>query len=336
MFTRLLVPLDGSPLAESALAHAAALARPDASITLVNVLVPEAGAPPVDPLEWRLRRDAAGLYLDRVADTLRSLLGMTVSTVVAEGNAAERILALAREHDVELIVMASHGAGGPSPWNVNSVAFKVALRAGVSLLLVRGYRPAASWGEVDWNPQHYRRILVPLDGSLRGEHVIPAVSRLLGRHVAQLELAHVVAVPEAIERYPGMERAEDDAGDEARERAQRYLDEIGRDCGAQAGVTVHVLRNHDEFSILEDLVDQQQVDLVVLSAHGHSARRRRVHGSLTTSFLLHGATSLLILQDLPWHELQPGAAEQAVGTPDPPMMRAPGGHLPDHGPATQG
>ena len=321
MFTRLLVPLDGSPLAESALAHAAAVARPDARITLLQVLEPDAGAGPVDPLEWRLRRDAASLYLERVAEGLRAASGATVTTLVAEGAAAERILSVARQSDAEVIVLSSHGAGGPSAWNVGSVGVKVAARAGASLLLVRGYRQGTPWGESGWRPERYARVLVPLDGSLRGEHVIPAANRLATRHGARLELVHVVDVPGVIERSCD-DVAEEEAEEDATEPGRRYLEEVRAECGPDASVATHVLCHADLFSTLEDLIDQLHVDLVLLSAHGHSARRR-THGTLPTNFILHGGTPVLILQDLPWDELRPSAAEVASGLTEAPAPRSP-------------
>lgn len=323
MFTRLLVPLDGSPLAESALPHAAAVASPGAEVTLVQVLVPEGDAPPVDPLEWRLRRDAAALYLERTGEALTKL-GLHVFTIVADGLAAERILAIAREQATEVIVLTSHGAGGFSSWNLNSVAFKVAQRAGSSLLVVRAYRPPRGWGDAGWSPERYERILVPLDGSLRGEHVLPAVRRLVVRHDAALELAHVVAVPDVIERLPGAEPAH--RGDSAFELARRYLDEVAQESAFKGVVAAHVLHDQDEYAALEDLVEQRNVDLVVLSAHGHSGRRRRAHGNLTTTFVLHGATTLLILQDLPWDDLLPSAPERSAGISESPTLRTPSQH----------
>lgn len=111
------------------------------------------------------------------------------------------------------------------------------------------------------------------------------------------------------------------ASDEAARRAaQAYLEEVSRDFAGQAELTPHVLSGHDEFSVLEDLVDSRHVDLVVVSAHGHSGGRGRVHGNLTTSFLLHGGAPLLILQDLQWQEVQPSAAQRALGDAPPPHL----------------
>jgi nucleotide-binding universal stress UspA family protein len=336
LFTHVLVPLDGSPLAESALPHAAALARSGVQVTLLQVLEPEAGAAPADPLDWRLRRDAALFYLQRVTDEFVGSVPARVSAVVAEGRAADQILAVARREGADIIVMSSHGAGGLSPWDLNSVAFKVAQRAGVSLLLVRGYQRAPWLEEREWRAVEYQRILVPLDGSVRGEHVIPAVNRLAGPE-AHLDLAHVVPIPSAIERFgPSPPREGERDGNRRVEQAHRYLDAIGRECaGSVASTTHHVLRDRDTCTALEALIEQRQVDLVVISAHGHSARRQQTHGSLTSHFVLHGATSLLIVQDLPWAELQPSAAERAVGVVEQPVFRTPGRRQPRKPAATQ-
>lgn len=326
MFTRVLAPLDGSPLAARALSHIAATVQPEAAqLTLLRVIEAGADAALIDPLEWRLRRNEAHAYLDRMAEVLARALCVQPDTMVLEGRAPQRILEVAQSSAAQLVVLSSHGAGGLNAWNLNSVAFKVLQRCGASLLLVRSYRAPALVEGADPEPEHYRRILVPLDGSLRAEHVLPTANALAERHGATLLLAHVVGVPRAIQRMPLTGEAAallERARVQHAAQAQEYLTQIAG--GLSAASETRVLENQDAAAALHRLVADEQADLVLLSAHGHSGQRYWPYGSLATSFMLHGTTPLLVMQDIPWDALEPSGAEQAAQFAPPPELRASG------------
>ena len=162
MFERILVPLDRSPLAECVLPHAVAVARSlDSQLMLLHILSlsdKQDGLRAVDPLEWQLRRAEAESYLEGVRTRLEEV-GVAAQTKVLNGDAAEQILAFARENQIGLAVISSHGQSGLSGWNVSSVVQKVILRAPISLMIVRAYLPA----QPDLGGLRYRRIVVPLD-----------------------------------------------------------------------------------------------------------------------------------------------------------------------------
>jgi len=73
-----------------------------------------------------------------------------------------------------------------------------------------------------------------------------------------------------------------------------------------------VLVSEHVFSTLHELVDQEKIGLVFLSAHGYSGQTRWLYGSLVISFIVYGATPLLIVQDVPADRIQPTAAEVAA------------------------
>ena len=328
MFTRILAPLDGSALAERALGHIAALVQPDAEVTLLRVIEPGA-TNLIDPLEWRLRRAEAQAYLDGAAEALQQMTCAQPDTLVLEGRAADRILEAARDTESQLLVLSSHGQGGLNPWNLNSVASKVVHRAGASLLLVRSYRAPAAPEGTEGKPERYSRILVPMDGSLRAEHVLPTANALAERHGAVLVLAHVVTLPRAIQRMPSagesaalLERARADHS----AQAQHYLDQMA--AGLAVATETRVVESHDAAAALHRLAVDEQADLVLLSAHGHSAQRFWPYGSLAMSFMLYGMTPLLVLQDIPWDALEPSGAELAARNVTAPILRTSSGVLP--------
>ena len=174
MFFRILVPLDGSKLAQSALPYALALASAvDAPITLLSVVPPMQMLTdyyvPYNAATEAVQLADAGDALDALAQSLRTH-GVRVTTAVAVGDAADQILRYADENAMDAIVMASHGRGGAFHWAFGSVARKVITGATVPTLVVR----AKDAPEHPETPARVGRILVPLDGSELAEAVTPA------------------------------------------------------------------------------------------------------------------------------------------------------------------
>jgi len=138
---RILIPLDGSPLAEAIIEHGVHIGRiMDAEYTLLRVIDPTAlglsvhdenvaAATAVQPL-----KDRAQIYLDRQAEELRAR-GLPVDTVVIVGEPSASILNYARAHSIDLIAMATHGRGGFSLLLLGSVADKVLRGSSLPLLL---------------------------------------------------------------------------------------------------------------------------------------------------------------------------------------------------------
>lgn len=143
MYTHILVPLDGSPLAETALAHAEAMAGQFGSdILLLRVVVsPYAIVAPDLVLagydsNHQQFTDQAEQYLKGVADRLAARQ-LKVRTRTCDGPVAEAIIECARDNKIELIVMSTHGRGGVSRWVYGSVADRLLQAAPCPILLVR-------------------------------------------------------------------------------------------------------------------------------------------------------------------------------------------------------
>ena len=149
MYKKILVPLDGSKLAECVLPHVGNLANcsPGAEVMLVSVTERITGFRVMDdasqPLGARLapegvgkQEKAARKYLGRIAKDLEAK-GIKVLTEVLLGQPAEEITLFATNEGCDLIVMASHGRSGPSRWAHGSVAEKVFRANCAPLLMVR-------------------------------------------------------------------------------------------------------------------------------------------------------------------------------------------------------
>jgi nucleotide-binding universal stress UspA family protein len=312
MFAHVLIPLDGSSLAECVLPHGLAVARAlGARATVLQVVeqVEAAGGTrAIDPLEWHYSEAQAGAYLQEVAERLR-LVGLPTDQVLLQGDPAERVIDHAQAEHADLILLSSHGRSGLSGWNVSSVVQKILARAYLSFLLIPAYHPATT----EITALRYERILVPLDGSQRAECVLPLAGALAAHHASQVILAHVVRKPELPRRAPPS-RDDQELANALTERnrleASCYLEEVRSRLSMPA--EVRLLVEDHVAATLQQLVLEEKVDLVLLSAHGYSGGTRWPYGSLATSFILYGSTPLLIIQDLPRQAIEPTAAELAA------------------------
>lgn len=311
MIDQILVPLDGSSLAECVLPHAVAVGRAmDASVTLLRAVArePSPGSQAVDPLGWHMRKSEADSYLRDVAERLREA-GLSADTVLAEGKAPERILGHAREKDVGLIMISSHGASGLSQWNVNSVVQKVILRAYAPVMIVRAYQPRVQ----DLTGLQYERLMVPLDGSQRAECTLPWANSLAEFHQCRLLLTHVVNKPEVPRRAP-LTQEESELVERLtelnREKGEAYLKDLEARVGSAA--ESRLLVSGDPALTLHEVVDEQDVDLVLMAAHGYSGEKRWPYGSVALNFIAYGSRPLLMIQDVPPGEAEMTAAEKAA------------------------
>jgi len=149
MYKKILVPLDGSKLAECALPHVEELAKgcDTGEVILVSVTERVKGyralEEPSQPLGQQLIPEAFGKkekqaqrYLDRIAKAMAAK-GINVSTEVLLWKPNEAIVGYAKQYRCDLIVMASHGRSGPSRWAHGSVANKVLRASGIPVLMIR-------------------------------------------------------------------------------------------------------------------------------------------------------------------------------------------------------
>jgi nucleotide-binding universal stress UspA family protein len=161
MYKRVLLPLDGSALAEQALPHAIAQAkRFEAELILLQVLAPLPRSPLLgEPDRGRAQTTlnaSAREYLERVVARVQEH-GIRVQAATAEASPPMAITKFAEANGVDLIVMSTRGQSGLSRWLMGSVADRVVRGAAVPVLLVRSRRnasqtPAAKAERIGGNP----------------------------------------------------------------------------------------------------------------------------------------------------------------------------------------
>jgi len=262
----------------------------------------------VDPLGWHIRKAEAGAYLDGVAARLQEV-GLRTEKRLLEGQAAERIVEFAHGENVGLILLSSHGRSGLSGWNVSGVVEKIILRVCMPTMIVRAYQSVPG-GLTDLR---YQRLLVPLDCSQRAECVLPLATTLACFHESQILLTHVVCRPEMVCRAL-LTQAEIELANRLTERneleATRYLEQL--QSRLPSDVQIRLIVDDSVAGTLHELVKRENVDLVVLSAHGYSGGAKWPYGSVALNFIAYGVTPLLIVQDLSQDELEKTQAEIAA------------------------
>ncbi len=305
MFDTILVPLDGSQLADCVLPHVVAIARPfDAKTTLLRVLEKnhaDTSAQLFDLLNWQINKTRAALYLDKIQARLQKLT-IRVQTEVLEGLVAEGIAEYAQNQGIKLIILSSHGRHGLTQWGISSIAQKIILSAQTSLLIVRAHQYGGHADEFTEDPV-YRHILVPLDGSQRAENVLPIITQLANFHKSQIHLVQVIQTPEMARQMPPVREdieLSNRVVERNREEAEHYLEQLkSRSHLEGIAIQTHLIVSDNAAVALHQLVEQEQIDLVVLSAHGYSGNHQWPYGSMVNNFIMYGKVSLLIVQDLP-------------------------------------
>jgi nucleotide-binding universal stress UspA family protein len=184
--TTILVPLDGSSLAEQGLTFAEQLARAlPAKLRLALVHEPAAVTTgPVARAQMALHR-AEREYLTRVRDRLRTAGITDVTAVVLKGDPREELTRYADERDPDLVVIASHGRGGLARAWFGSVAEHLVRHVAAPVVVVPAREPTPGLRAPE-------RIMVPMDGSKAGELVLDWATQLAQAFGAELLLRRVV------------------------------------------------------------------------------------------------------------------------------------------------
>jgi nucleotide-binding universal stress UspA family protein len=287
----------------------------NARITLLHVLqsIPNGrGAPAIDPVEWHLQKQNAEKYMEGIVNRLSESGILGAEPIILEGNPAGTVVEFARSNNVDLIVLSTHGRSGLSGWNVSGVVQKVLLRSYKSILLIRAYLPSAA----ETTKVRYKRLFVGMDCSVRSEFVLPFAINLAQFHRSQLILETVVEKPRLIKRMPVSQEIVE-LSNEFVERnvqaASHYFKQLLAQFSTQElNITTHISTGDNALAVLHDMAEEANPDLVLLAAHGETGERRWPYGSVTTSFIAYGNTSLLIMQDLPETEIHPTRAERAI------------------------
>jgi nucleotide-binding universal stress UspA family protein len=307
MFRTILVPVDGSELAERALPYATALARPvDGHVILLRA----------EPLVWQerpvrdgtsaTRPDPSGnVWLSPANPSARMTLEAAAARVQADGVTAEVdfqrylrgealtanvILTAVQERNADLVIVSTHGRSGFARWYYGSVADGIMRGADVPVVLV----PATL--SRSWPNDRAPRILVPLDGSPLAEEILDPIGRLARQIGAELILVRVVegrssgaihaSSPSTARSLLASELLE------ARGYLARILDRA-RSYGSR--VTVRAIAGSPSTTIAA-VAHEEDADLIGMVTRGRGGLGRLVMGSVADATLQETSVPVLLVR----------------------------------------
>ena len=289
MTRTIVVPLDGSALAERALPYAVALCTArQCQLTLLRVALGNAPMT-IDGSDWERDQlaavDGAQAYLDAIKATLSQTI--EIATAVPYGPADRQILAALRRFETDTVVMATHGRTGLAHLLHGSVAEAILAGSHVPVVLVHAQPAAAEPPVFDASAP---RILVPLDGSALSEAAVPvALDYAANSPASAVVLVCVVAEPGEVQRdQNGRVLAYVDQQEAARtHEAREYLAYFVRQAHTRApglGVSIDV-RTGVQGEVIPQLAAEHRVDLIVMSTHARTGLDRARVGSIAGSVL---------------------------------------------------
>ena len=270
---RIVVPLDGSKLAEIALPYAEEIAaRTGRDIVLLSV---------TEFADSDFRN-----YLKNIADHARNNTSkfseqgnnkeVDIYITTREGNPAESIVDFTQKWGHNLIVMATHGRSGIGRWAIGSVADKV-VRAvtNSSVFLVRGNNA----GPAVHQKSLLKKVLVPLDGSVPSQSIIPFIQQLATKLALDLTFFQVLSSE--------VERETD---------AKSYLKDRCRELEGQGIVASCQVRTGSPADSILDFADELEVDLIAMSTRSKNSMTPWSIGSVAQKVLLGGNTPLMLVR----------------------------------------
>jgi nucleotide-binding universal stress UspA family protein len=296
LYEKILVPFDGSELAQIALPYAEKLAKTLGS-QLILIYITESDADRyhhmhqfyLQQMAEAIKRDAESFQDKQGVGTIR------VDSVMAVGDPAEEIVEYAGKQDIGLIIMSTHGRSGIKRWAMGSVADKVlrAAKQPIALIRAKGARP-----DILGERTILSKILVALDGSKEGEAVIPYIEELASKLPAEVVLLQVIAPNYHIYAAGGPEYGvyAEQQIESMKKFARDYLEEIitglkQREVTAKAEIMLGTAAE-----TIINFADQTNASLVAMTTHGRSGVSRWAIGSVAERVLRAGNTPVLLVR----------------------------------------
>ena len=295
MYKKILVPLDGSELAEVSLPYAEELAsRLGSEITLIYM----------SPSENNPYYNVRKLYLDKIVSTTTGDCeklskkpeagAIKIKSAMLFGNVAEEIVNYADKEDMGLIVIATHGRSGIKQWAMGSVASKIITATRRPIMLIRAKEAdAAKKGTID-------KLLLPLDGSKESESILPYALEIASKFKSEVIMFQAISLAfptYAAEAYAYVTYS-DQQTDAMKASAMDYLEKIGssfREKGIEVKSDVRFGSTADE---VINYTDEIGADLVAMTTHGRSGIGRWLFGSTTARVMKGGNTNLLLVRSI--------------------------------------
>jgi len=287
-YKKILVPLDGSELAEKALPYTKSIAKlKNSEVILFAVSITTPGS---------RRTRLLKTYMDVSAKNLKTK-GLKVSAAIAYGNVADEIIEYADKNKVELIVISTHGYSGIKRWMLGSVTQKVLYGTCTPVLLIKSKSPEISDVKL-------KKILLPVDGSPFSESTFPYVEELAKKSNAEVILVEVSESP-VVPSYGDRPinstwgKYRDTLWSELQQHSSEYLEKV-KSALVKRGINVKsqaVKGKVGETALkIMQLANKEKVDLVVIATHGRTGISRWVYGSVANRIVQESLQPVLLIR----------------------------------------
>jgi len=299
MFTKMLIPLDGSQTAEKVLPYARAIGGafkiPVELLTVVDVgemaaQMASSGKGLLDTMIEETERTGRD-YLNRIS---AKATGVNITWTLARGRAEEVIIEKAAADKKTLIAMATHGRSGLNRWMLGSVTEKVLRGCENPLLVVRASETIDAGQKVA-----LKTVIVPLDGSELAETVFPAVLALAGAMDLEVVLFRAYQIPYTA--YAGEDSFSlinydellASTRDEATEHLKKKAEELKRRGLAKVSYVAKEGQSADQIIAVGRATPD---NLIAMCSHGRSGLRRWALGSVTETVVRYSGDPVLVVR----------------------------------------
>lgn len=286
---KILVPLDGSNLSEQVLDHIEALVqKANTEITLLRVV------PFLWPSEFIHVREMGDKMDKEASDYLFSIesklgeKGIKGQVCVHEGHVPEVICHVAKEKGVSLIAMSTHGRGMLTRWALGSVADRVIRISHVPVLLYRstGDRIPDS---------HYKNVLIPLDGSRLSERILPHARRLVELFGTKVWFLHVINTDLA-DSFAVLKEDMEQKEEDIIETIRNYFSTLEKRIKETGTSYELVIKKGNPAETICDFANENEMDLIAMSTHGHGGISRCLLGSVADKVVQSSSRPVLLIK----------------------------------------
>jgi nucleotide-binding universal stress UspA family protein len=298
MFRNVMVPVDGSTFSREAVLQGLRIAsQSGARLRLVRVAAappvltgtPDAPALSVAAIRQLHSTEQSELY--SIAAECRAHSTVEVTASLERGPVVDSLIGYARRHNVDLIVMRSHARSGIARVWFGSVADQLIRESGIPVLVVR----PPSFGTALESGFHFRRIVVPLDGTALARQALEPAAEIARLEHASLVLLRVVPAWET-RPHDEVEASAGPASAAAVIEAETYLNSLGAN-GSLDGIDVtrRVVIASDIPSAILGVAEVGEADLVAIATRGRGALKRATSGSVADVVMRESAVSTLVV-----------------------------------------
>ena len=286
-YKKILVPLDGSELAEKALPYAKSIARLKNSNVILFA---------VSLTIFVDRRDRLfASYLEVNAKELNEE-GIKATTATSYGDVAEEIVKYANNNKMDLIVMATHGYSRAKQWMFGSITQKVLYGTEIPVLLIKSKSPEVS--------AEFNRILLPVDGSPFSESTFPYVVELAKNTNKEILLLHICEPP-IVPSYgsrpinPTWKKYRDDMWGEMEKLSTTYLKKTMaalKKKGIKVKSRVIKAQSGEVAKTIMQISKEENIDLIIIATQGRTGVSSWVYGSIANRIVEEFSQPILLIR----------------------------------------